>query len=336
MKGAGALYAAFSVSSTRSSAICATPTCGARRAASPRRQQGGAAGAWPKAEKSSEARGGRRGRRRRRRQGGEEGGEGEGEGGGGGEGRAVLAADRDVDELVGGAGRRDPRCGRTRVDKLYVETIDLGEGTPRTVLAGGSMTLDQGSVRVVTCNPAAEDGGDRESAMVLCARRRQSKLVFVEERPPAPRPATSSRGGLRARLRRRRRWTRRKRSPSSRLATDAKGVATYKGAPCRRRPVRRRRRCSAGSSRSVWQGLGKKAPAVQGEHERMRRRWRRGRRRGAASASEAAARPRGGGAPSTPKATQNGAAWRERGDVVRRRRRRGRTPSAEAWPAATP
>ena len=124
-------------------------------------------------------------------------------------------------------------------DKLYVETIDLGEGTPRTVLSGLAqhMTLDQvkGARVVCICNlKPRKMAGIESQAMVLCASDAdKSKLAFVE--PPAgaaPGDLVTWEGFPGAR-RRRRRWTRRRRgSPSSRVfATDAKGVATYKGAP---------------------------------------------------------------------------------------------------------
>jgi len=74
-------------------------------------------------------------------------------------------------------------------DKLYVETIDLGEEQPRQILSGLAqhMPLDavKGAMVVCICNLKARKIGGLESAgMVLCASdASKSKLCFVT--PPA-------------------------------------------------------------------------------------------------------------------------------------------------------
>jgi len=74
-------------------------------------------------------------------------------------------------------------------DKLYVETIDLGEAAPRTVLSGlaAHMTLEQviGARVVCICNLTPRKmAGIESQAMVLCASdAAKSALAFVT--PPA-------------------------------------------------------------------------------------------------------------------------------------------------------
>jgi len=74
-------------------------------------------------------------------------------------------------------------------DKLYVETIDLGEDAPRQILSGLAhhMKLEQvkGAMVVCICNLKTRKLGGMDSAgMVLCASNAdKSKLSFVT--PPA-------------------------------------------------------------------------------------------------------------------------------------------------------
>ena len=74
-------------------------------------------------------------------------------------------------------------------DKLYVETIDLGEPSPRQVLSGLAqhMPLDQvkGAMVVCICNLRARKiAGTESQAMVLCASDAdKSKLCFVTPPP---------------------------------------------------------------------------------------------------------------------------------------------------------
>ena len=74
-------------------------------------------------------------------------------------------------------------------DKLYVETIDLGDGSPRQILSGLAhhMSLDKvkGAMVVCICNLKARKlGGMESNGMVLCASTPdKSVLSFVT--PPA-------------------------------------------------------------------------------------------------------------------------------------------------------
>ena len=151
------------------------------------------------------------------------------------------AADRDVD-----VSWSEVRVGvildakpHPESDKLYVETIDLGEGTPRTVLSGLAqhMTLDQvkGARVVCICNlKPRKMAGIESQAMVLCASDAdKSKLAFVE--PPAgaaPGDLVTWEGFPGApetakKMDKKKAWE----SIQPCFATDGKGVATYKGAP---------------------------------------------------------------------------------------------------------
>ena len=154
---------------------------------------------------------------------------------------AVVPADRDVD-----VSWSEVRVGvildakpHPESDKLYVETIDLGEGTPRTVLSGLAqhMTLDQvkGARVVCICNlKPRKMAGIESQAMVLCASDAdKSKLAFVEP------PAGAAPGDLvtwdgfpgapetAKKMDKKKAWE----SIQPCFATDGKGVATYKGAP---------------------------------------------------------------------------------------------------------
>jgi len=154
---------------------------------------------------------------------------------------AAAPADRAVD-----VSWCDIRVGRIidaklhpESDKLYVETIDLGEATPRTVLSGlaAHMPLDKvnGALVVCICNlKPRKMAGIESQAMVLCASGKgKATLDFVL--PPA-----SSQPGERVtwegyagepeppkKMDKKKAWE----EVMPELHTNAEGVACYKGVP---------------------------------------------------------------------------------------------------------
>ena len=86
-----------------------------------------------------------------------------------------------------------PQTPHPQSDKLYVETIDLGEASPRQILSGLAqhMSLDQvkGADVVVICNlKARKMAGVESQGMVLCASdAAKSNLCFVTP-PPGSKP----------------------------------------------------------------------------------------------------------------------------------------------------
>lgn len=124
-------------------------------------------------------------------------------------------------------------------DKLYIETIDLGEAAPRQVLSGLAqhMALDavKGAHVVCICNlKARKIAGIESQAMVLCASdASKSSLSFVTP------PADSQPGELVRwegfpgepeavkKMDKKKAWE----EIQPLLGTDAKNVCVYKGVP---------------------------------------------------------------------------------------------------------
>lgn len=123
-------------------------------------------------------------------------------------------------------------------DKLYIETIDVGEEAPRQVLSGLAQYLPIEAVRgarvVVLCNLGAKKlGGVESQGMVLCAKN-DSGLCFVappagaqpgarvnfEGYPGEPEPNPK-------RIQKKKAWE----TCMTELAVNADGVACYKGVP---------------------------------------------------------------------------------------------------------
>jgi tRNA-binding EMAP/Myf-like protein len=127
-------------------------------------------------------------------------------------------------------------------DKLYVESIDVGEPEPRTILSGLAhyMPLDKvrGARVIVVCNlPARPLAGIPSHGMVLCASdvdaagnktttefvvppadAKVGERVTFDAYPGEPVEATK--------LKKKKGWE----TCAPHLATDASGVATYRGA----------------------------------------------------------------------------------------------------------
>lgn len=128
-------------------------------------------------------------------------------------------------------------------DKLYIETIDVGEPEPRTILSGLAhyMPLEavSGARVVVVCNlPARPLAGIASHGMVLCAsdvngEGGKTKTEFVL--PPAAakvgeRITFASYPGEPAepnKIKKKKAWE----TCAPDLATDAAGIATFKGDP---------------------------------------------------------------------------------------------------------
>lgn len=124
-------------------------------------------------------------------------------------------------------------------DKLYVETIDLGEDAPRQILSGLAqhMTLEQvkGAMVVCICNlKARKMAGFESQGMVLCASdAEKSKLCFVA--PPAGAkpgeritwPGYEGEPETAKKMDKKKAWE----AIQPEFATDASGVCVYKGAP---------------------------------------------------------------------------------------------------------
>jgi len=124
-------------------------------------------------------------------------------------------------------------------DKLYVETIDLGEAAPRTVLSGlaAHMPLEEvsGARVVCICNLTPRRmAGIESQAMVLCASdASKTSLAFVS-------PPTGSLPGERVtfegysgepeahkKMGKKKAWE----AIQPEFSTDGNGVACYKGVP---------------------------------------------------------------------------------------------------------
>ena len=187
----------------------------------------------------------RQGRRRRRRAArghgagregeGQEGGGGRPAGGGGAGGDEARAVDVSWAEIR--VGRILDASPHPDSDKLYVETIDLGEASPRQVLSGLAqhMPLEavKGALVVCICNlKARKIAGTESQAMVLCASDAdKSKLCFVT--PPegsAPGELVTWEGYPGApeaskKMDKKKAWE----AIQPLLATDASGVCVYKG-----------------------------------------------------------------------------------------------------------
>lgn len=154
---------------------------------------------------------------------------------------AAAAAERAVD--VSWADLRVGRIVEARPhpesDKLYVETIDLGEAAPRQVLSGLAqhMPIDKvrGALVVCICNLRTRKMGGLESqAMVLCASDAgKSSLCFVT-------PPEGSAVGERVswdgyagepeapkKMEKKKAWE----AIQPELATDGRGVCVYRQTP---------------------------------------------------------------------------------------------------------
>jgi len=124
-------------------------------------------------------------------------------------------------------------------DKLFVETIDLGEPTPRQILSGlgHSMTLDQvkGAAVVCICNLKARKlAGIASDGMVLCASDAEKKnLAFVlppAGSKPGDRVAWAGFEGAPEtpkQMDKKKAWE----AIQPHFSTDASGTACYKGVP---------------------------------------------------------------------------------------------------------
>jgi methionine--tRNA ligase beta chain len=152
----------------------------------------------------------------------------------GGEDRVVDVSWADI--RVGKILKAEPH---PQSDKLYVETIDLGEPSPRQILSGLAhhMSLDEvnGASVVCICNlKARKMAGVESQGMVLCASDAdKSKLCFVA--PPAGaapgervvwegypgEPETAKK------MEKKKAWE----AVQPLLNTNAEGVACYKDAP---------------------------------------------------------------------------------------------------------
>ena len=124
-------------------------------------------------------------------------------------------------------------------DKLFVETIDLGEAAPRQILSGlgHSMTLDQvkGADVVCICNLKARKlAGIASNGMVLCASDAEKKnLAFVlppAGSKPGDRVAWAGFEGTPEtpkQMDKKKAWE----AIQPHFSTDASGTACYKGVP---------------------------------------------------------------------------------------------------------
>lgn len=125
-----------------------------------------------------------------------------------------------------------------RSDKLYVETIDLGEGSPRQILSGlaNFMTLEQvkGARVVCICNLKPRKMADIESqGMVLCTNNEDHTQVCFVDPPEGTKPGDRvTWEGFPGepmdvkKMDKKKGWE----AISPEFKTDADGVATYKGA----------------------------------------------------------------------------------------------------------
>ncbi|KAJ1634321.1 hypothetical protein T492DRAFT_974594 [Pavlovales sp. CCMP2436] len=128
-------------------------------------------------------------------------------------------------------------------DKLYIETIDVGEAEPRTILSGLApyMSLDavKGARVIVICNlPARPLAGIPSNGMVLCATELDAeghKTLCQFVLPPAG-AAVGERISFDAypgeavepnKMKKKKGFE----TCAPDLATNVEGVATYKGAP---------------------------------------------------------------------------------------------------------
>jgi aminoacyl tRNA synthase complex-interacting multifunctional protein 1 len=123
-------------------------------------------------------------------------------------------------------------------DKLYIETIDVGEEAPRQVLSGLAQHLPIEAVRgarvLVLCNLGAKKlGGVESQGMVLCAKN-DSALCFVTPPAGAQPGARVSFEGYPGepepnpkRIQKKKAWE----ACMPELAVSADGVACYKGVP---------------------------------------------------------------------------------------------------------
>ncbi len=122
--------------------------------------------------------------------------------------------------------------------KLYVETIDLGEPSPRTVLSGLAEKMPLAKVtgaRVVCiCNLGSRKmGGIESQAMVLCASSAEGVLDFVVPPDGAAVGARvevegcSGEPEVAKKMGKKKAWE----SIMPELRTDAAGTATYRGTP---------------------------------------------------------------------------------------------------------
>ena len=167
---------------------------------------------------------------------GGDGGEGGGGGGGPKGGDDARAIDISWAEIrVGKIIDASPHEGS---DKLYLESIDLGEPTPRQVLSGlqQHMSVDQvkGAEVVCICNlKARKIAGTESQAMVLCASdESKSKLCFVSP-PKGAKPGELVTWGesypgefeVAKKMDKKKAWE----SIQPLLATDGKGTCIYKG-----------------------------------------------------------------------------------------------------------
>ena len=159
--------------------------------------------------------------------------------GGGGKGGDEAARAIDISWAELRVGRILEASPQPDSDKLYLEVIDLGEGSPRQVLSGlqQHMKVDQvqGALVVCICNlKARKIAGTESQAMVLCASdASKSNLCFVT--PPAGSvpgelvswgAAYPGEFEVAKKMDKKKAWE----SIQPLLATDANGTCVYNGA----------------------------------------------------------------------------------------------------------
>jgi len=158
-------------------------------------------------------------------------GDGKKGGGGGGDREIDISwAEIRVGKIVDASAHPDS-------DKLYVETIDLGEAAPRQILSGLAkhMPLDQvkGAMVTVICNLKAKKlAGMPSQGMVLCASdAEKSNLCFVAPPPGALPGELVTWEGYPGEFETDKKMDKKKAWEAIQplLVTDAKGTCVYKG-----------------------------------------------------------------------------------------------------------